>query len=101
MIGAMSGMLSISDFAEAERAVASAMRELAELVDEIGGIVGHIKFVVASQDRWSQISVTDDEDNIRRFDDRSCRLDGVAIVFSLDEEVLRKFMKKTLGKLMA
>ena len=100
MIGAMSGLLPETDFAKAEAILGEQLREMGRRVTEAGGIIGHIKFVATMQGESCQISVTDVDENIRRYGSTGCHIEGVAIVFALEEDQLREIMHETLGSVL-
>ncbi len=100
MIGAMSGILSETDFAKAEQILGEQLREMGKRVTEAGGIIGHIKFVATALGESCQISVTDVDENVRHYGSTGCRVEGVAIVFALEEETLRTIMHETLGSVL-
>lgn len=100
-IAAMQGVIPIADYDDAEKHLAEMLREAGKQVTEAGGIIGHIKFVLTSAGKCGQISVTDLEENIRYFEPNSCRAEGVAIVFALEDDVLEKIMMETVGRLFA
>ena len=99
IIGAMKGVMPTADYDEAEKALAAQMREAGRLVTEAGGIIGHIKFVLTSAGKCGQISVTDVDENIRRFDGGTSTVEGVAIVFAVEDEELREILEHTIGTL--
>ena len=99
IIGAMKGVMDTADYDEAEKLLAAQMREAGRLVTEAGGIIGHIKFVLTSAGRCGQISVTDVEENIRHFDGGSSTVEGVAIVFAVEDDQLREILEHTIGSL--
>ena len=99
VIGAMKGVMGTADYDEAEKLLAAQMREAGRLVTEAGGIIGHIKFVLTSAGRAGQISVTDVEENIRRFDGGTSTVEGVAIVFAVEDDKLREILEHTIGTL--
>ena len=99
VIGAMKGVMGTADYDEAEKQLAAQMREAGRLVTEAGGIIGHIKFVLTSAGRAGQISVTDVEENIRRFDGGTSTVEGVAIVFAVEDDRLREILEHTIGTL--
>ncbi len=98
-IGALKGLIPTADYDEAEKQLAAAMREAGRLVTEAGGIIGHIKFVLTSAGKCGQISVTDVDENIRRFDGNTSEVEGVAIVFAVEDDKLREILEHTVGAL--
>ena len=99
IIGAMKGVMATADYDEAEKLLAAQMREAGRLITEAGGIIGHIKFVLTSAGRCGQISVTDVEENIRHFDGGTSTVEGVAIVFAVEDEQLVEILEHTIGSL--
>ena len=100
MIGSMAGVLNAAGYEEGEKILAGQLREIGRRVNEAGGIIGHIKFVLTAQGQSCQISVTDEEESIRRFTSNSCHVEGVAIVFNLEEDTLRAILRETLGSVL-
>ena len=100
MIGSMAGVLNAAGYEEGEKILAGQLREIGRRVNEAGGIIGHIKFVLTAQGQSCQISVTDEEESIRRFTSNSCHVEGVAIVFNLEEDTLRSILRETLGSVL-
>ncbi len=100
MIGAMAGTLNVASYEEGEKILAEQLREIGRRVTEGGGIIGHIKFVLTTQGESCQISVTDVNESIRRFSSNNCHVEGVAIVFNLEEDVLRTILHETLGSVL-
>ncbi len=100
IIGAMKGVMATADYDEAEKALAAATREAGRLVTEAGGIIGHIKFVLTSAGRCGQISVTDVEETIRHFDGTASQVEGVAIVFAVEDDELVKILTETIGSIL-
>ena len=100
IIGALKGTIPMADYEAAEKLLAEQMREAGRRVTEAGGIIGHIKFVLTGPGKCSQISVTDVEENIRRFDGTSCQLEGVAIVFAVEDELLEQILTETVGSIL-
>ncbi len=101
LIGAMKGVMKISDPEEAEKLLSGQMKEASARITEKGGIVGHIKFILSSVGKCSQISVTDLEENIRHFDGNCTNAEGVAIVFLIGEEELEEILLSTVGTLFS
>ena len=99
IIGAMKGVMATADYDAAEKALAAQMREAGRLITEAGGIIGHIKFVLTSAGKCGQISVTDVDENIRRFDGGTSTVEGVAIVFAVEDDKLREILEHTIGSL--
>ena len=100
VIGAIQGRIPIADYDEAEKLLASKMREAGRLVTQAGGMIGHIKFIVSEAGRCGQISVTDIDEHIRHFEGGNCHAEGVAIVFGVDDEMLTKILENTVGKIL-
>ena len=100
MIGSMAGVLNAAGYEEGEKILAGQLREIGRRVNEAGGIIGHIKFVLTAQGQSCQISVTDEDESIRRFTSNSCHVEGVAIVFNLEEDTLRAILRETLGSVL-
>lgn len=100
VIGAVKGIMKEKDFEKAEAALAAQMKECGRLVTDAGGIIGHIKFVLSGPGKCSQISVTDVDENIRRFDGTDSTLEGVAIVFMVEDEALTDILNKTICTLI-
>ena len=99
IIGALKGVMPTADYDEAEKALAAQMREAGRLITEAGGIIGHIKFVLTAAGKCGQISVTDVDENIRRFDGGTSTVEGVAIVFAVEDDKLREILEHTIGSL--
>ena len=99
LIGALRTDLSIEDYSEAEKKLTQQMRALARRIDEAGGIIGHIKINLFSQEHASRISITDFEEDISHFHG-GCRMEGVVIVFHLTDETLYDLIMETVGTLI-
>ena len=93
--------MATADYDEAEKLLAAQMREAGRRVTEAGGIIGHIKFVLTAAGKCGQISVTDVEENIRRFDGGTSQVEGVAIVFMVEDDELTHILEETIGTLKA
>ena len=100
-IGAMRFTMATADYDEAEKLLAAQMREAGRRITEAGGIIGHIKFVLTAAGKCGQISVTDVEENIRRFDGGTSQVEGVAIVFLVEDDQLIHILEETIGSLKA
>lgn len=83
-----------------ERLLAEAMRDAGHQITEAGGIIGHIKFLLTGPGPCSRISVTEETESIRRFEGSSSRIEGVAIVFGLEEDLLADILDSTIGNLL-
>ena len=99
MIGSMAGTLNAT-YEEGEKILGAQLREIGRRVTEAGGIIGHIKFVLTSQGKSCQISVTDVDESVRYFSADNCHVEGVAIVFCLEEDTLREILHETLGSVL-
>ena len=97
----MKGVMPVSDYDEAEAMLAEQMREAGRRITEAGGIIGHIKFMLSTADKCGQISVTDVNETIRRFSGSSSTVEGVAIVFAIDDDTLTDILEHTIGQLFA
>ena len=100
VIGAMKGSVPVADYAQAEQMLAEQMREAGRRVTEAGGIIGHIKFVLTAPGQCGQISVTDVNENIRHFNGTSSAIEGVAIVFAVEDQDLRSILEETIGSIL-
>ena len=100
LIGALEGTMPVADYDAAEALLAAQLREAGRRINEAGGIIGHIKFILTAAGRCGQISVTDTEESIRHFDGAGCRIEGVAIVLALEEETLEEILEETVGSLI-
>ena len=97
IIGGMRGIIHEADYESAERLLSAQLREAARRVAEAGGLVGHIKFVVSALGQCGQISVTEETEQVRRFEAEYCRAEGVAIVFAVEDEELEHILLETVG----
>ena len=97
VIGGMRGIIREADYDRAEKLLSAQLREAARRVAEAGGIVGHIKFVVSALGQCGQISVTEETEQVRRFEAGCCRAEGVAIVFAVEDEALEHILLETVG----
>ena len=100
VIGSLKGAIPEADYDKAEQMLAEQMREAGRRVTEAGGIIGHIKFVLTGPGKCGQISVTDVEENIRHFDGTASQVEGVAIVFAVEDEELVKILTETIGSIL-
>jgi len=91
--------MTVSDHDEAEKLLSEAMSEAAERISAMGGIIGHIKFVVTAEGAASQLSITDEEVSVRRFEGTAHRVEGVAIVFNVEDEALEEILEETVCEL--
>ena len=89
-----------ADYDKAEKLLAAQMREAGRRVTELGGIIGHIKFVLTTPGKCGQISVTDVEETIRHFDGTASQVEGVAIVFAVEDDELVKILTETIGSIL-
>ncbi len=96
----MKGQIPVADYAKAEQMLAEQMREAGRRVTEAGGIIGHIKFVLTAPGQCGQISVTDINENIRHFEGTSSSMEGVAIVFAVEDAELTKILEETIGSIL-
>ena len=101
IIGALRGTMPTANYGEAEAQLAAQMRDAGRRITEAGGIIGHIKFVLSSAGRCGQISVTGESENIRHFDGTTSRVEGVAIVFAVEDDLLVSILEETIGSLFA
>ena len=100
VIGALKGAIGEADYDKAEKLLAAQMREAGRRVTELGGIIGHIKFVLTGPGKCGQISVTDVEETIRHFDGTASQVEGVAIVFAVEDDELVKILTETIGSIL-
>lgn len=100
VIGALKGAIAEADYDKAEKLLAAQMREAGRRVTELGGIIGHIKFVLTGPGKCGQISVTDVEETIRHFDGTASQVEGVAIVFAVEDDELVKILTETIGSIL-
>ena len=98
--GALKGAIAEADYDKAEKRLAAQMREAGRRVTELGGIIGHIKFVLTTPGKCGQISVTDVEETIRHFDGTASQVEGVAIVFAVEDDELVKILTETIGSIL-
>ena len=103
LIGAVRGLIPGADFDAAERRLSEQMEAAAARITDAGGIIGHIKFLLCAEGRCAQLSVTDADakPQVRHFDGAGCRLEGVAIVFAVEEETLHEILEETVASLLA
>ncbi|AEF84317.1 hypothetical protein TREPR_1562 [Treponema primitia ZAS-2] len=82
---------NISDnFTEAVAIVDSKMKTVAQAIINCGGIIGHIKSIITSENEKCMISITDMEiGSQKRFmDEKTARFEMVVIVFCIGEDKL-------------
>jgi len=96
VIGAVKGVMPVADHKEAEKLLSAAMKKAAERIDSLGGVIGHIKFVLTAEGMASRLSLTDDEVSVMRFKGTGHRVEGVAIVFNVEDEDLEDILEDTL-----
>lgn len=97
LIGTLSGHVTAADVEEARDILAGEMKKLAVLINEAGGVIGHIKAIASEEGRGYQISVTEEDAQIRVLGPSAYRADTAVIVFAVDEETLHGFMEQTVG----
>lgn len=100
LIGSIQGRLFCKDFEKAQELLEEQIRILGQRIGQQGGIIGHIKLVINAPEHCCQISLTDLEENVRFFDMDSCCVEGAAIVFLLEEDVLHQLLCETLGTIL-
>ena len=100
VIGSLKGVIPEADYDKAEKLLSEQMKEAGRRVTEAGGIIGHIKFVLTGPGKCGQISVTDVEENIRHFDGTASQVEGVAIVFAVEDDELVKILTETIGSIL-
>ena len=76
------------------------MHSIGQRIGEAGGIIGHIKFILSAPEHCCQISLTDTAENARYFDTDFCRVEGVAIVFNVSDDMLHTILQETLGAVL-
>ena len=96
LIGTCTGHIPADSLDAAKAQLSDALRALAARINEAGGVIGHIKAVVLEEGRGFQISVTDEDAEVRELLPSAYRADCTAIVFAVEEDALRAFMKSTL-----
>ncbi len=100
LIGTLTGRIAADSVDAAKELLSAAMTDLAARINGAGGIVGHIKAIVSEEGRGYQISVTDEEAAVRSLSPSAYRADCTAIVFAVEEDVLREQMQETVGVLI-
>ena len=100
LIGSVHGRLCSGNFEKAQELLKEQIRILGQRISQQGGIIGHIKFIVSSPEHCCQISLTDTDETTRFFDLDSCRVEGVAIVFLVEEHILEQLLHETLGTIL-
>ena len=101
LIGSVKATIPTADYDLAEHCLSACMRDIADRVCNAGGLIGHIKFFLTCEGKSCQISVTDDEENIHRFQRQHSIVEGVAIVFAIEDDVLKKILEDTILKMFA
>ncbi len=97
LIGSVHGRLPCGDFEQAQATLVELAHRIQDEICRQGGIVGHIKFIINSQEHCCQISLTGAEEHIRYFDMDSCSVEGVVIVFLVTEESLHRILQETVA----
>jgi hypothetical protein len=97
----MKGVIPEKDYDKAEKLLAGKMKEAGARITEAGGIIGHIKFIITESGRCGQISVTDVDEYIKHFESETCSIEGVAIVFAVEDELLKTILTETIGSILA
>ena len=100
LIGTLTGHIAAESVDAAKELLSSEMTELAVRINASGGVIGHIKAIVSEEGRGYQISVTEEDAVVRTLLPSAYRADCTAIVFAVEEDVLRGFMKDTVGSLI-
>ena len=89
IVGALEQTVS-GNAGERKALVRDAISGLARWTEEQGGLVGHIKASLQTQEGTVIFSCAGDEVHIREFPDTGTALSFTAIVFFVDEEQLKK-----------
>lgn len=97
LIGTVSGHISASDIENAKDILSSEMKRLGALINESGGVIGHIKAIVSEEGRGYQISVTDEEAVMRTLMPSSYHADVAVIIFAIEPDDLHELMEHTVG----
>lgn len=100
LVGSLRGELPNADFQQAQAVLTEQIRCIGQKVSDAGGIIGHVKFILRSPEHCCQVSLTDVAENVRYFDTDTCKVEGVAIVFHLEDAVLHQILQETLGSVL-
>ena len=84
-------------YQEAAAILDGLLKQVAKEVVSRGGIIGHIKAVLASEGESCMISITEEESNKRDVKASSCKVEGVAIVFCVEPEQLEGILTEALS----
>lgn len=101
LIGTLTGHISADSIDAAKELLSSAMTALAARINDAGGVIGHIKAIVSEEGRGYQISVTEEEAEVRSLSPSAYHADCTAIVFAVEEDDLWTYMNETIGALIA
>lgn len=74
------------------------LKNVAKEVTNLGGIIGHIKAFLTSENKNCMISITEEESNKRYLGDSRCNIEGVAIVFYIETEQLQDVLINAFGE---
>ncbi|WKY48808.1 hypothetical protein Q5O24_05685 [Eubacteriaceae bacterium ES3] len=96
IIGSFQIELSES-IAIAEEKMETCLKNIADSVNQMNGIIGHIKGFIQYNGDNCMLSITDEEVNKKRGLTNKCVIDAVAIVFNLEPDQLKKVIEKELG----
>lgn len=69
------------------------MKKTAAAVTKLGGIIGHIKFYLASEGDSCLISIVEEEPVRKEMRGHNSWVEGVAIVFGIEPEELREILE--------
>ena len=100
LIGSVQGNMPGTDFLKAQEALTEQIHQLGQQIRGQGGIIGHIKIILSSPEHCCQISLTDTTDSTRYFDMDFCRVEGVAIVFGIEDETLEVILRETFDAIL-
>ncbi|MCR4434955.1 MAG: hypothetical protein QHH06_05425 [Clostridiales bacterium] len=81
-------------YQEAEAILDGLLKHVAKEVTDLGGIIGHIKAFLTSENKSCMISITEYESNKRYIESFHCNVEGVAIVFCIEPEQLEGILIK-------
>ena len=100
LIGSVKGRMAGNDYDIAKEKLTVAAKEAARRITETGGIIGHIKFILAVQGQACRISITEEEPSFKEFEGPDTDIEGAAIVFNVEEETLEEILEETVGALL-
>lgn len=75
------------------------MQNAARMIEDAGGIIGHIKAAVHEEKRFCMISITSSEDiQSKERQENNLTIECASIIFCIDEKTLENILKKSFAE---